>query len=118
MENTGRKILYVGDDKNLVANLDENYILRHETNPSTAIDRIKRKAYYDIALIDLSIPIWNGEDIIQVISERSPRTIIFTISDSYSIVAERKGVRKNFSMPIRKDLFIKNIEDSLKTTSS
>ncbi len=108
------KILIVDDEVNLLQSLSDvlkrkGYSVATAQNGLEALGKLKER-YFNIAIIDLKMPKMGGMELLQVIKERYPQTLVVILTGygtiKSAVDAIKKGAHSYLIKPFRPDEFI------------
>lgn len=120
---TTQKILFVDDDTNVLAamqrNLRKHFTLDVAASPDEALQILKAKGPYAVIVADMSMPIMNGAELLEVVRASSPDTVRIMLTgnaDQRTAVeaVNRGNVFRFLSKPCSPDTLIATMETALK----
>lgn len=106
-----QQILVVDDEdelRNLLCRMlaAEGYHISSATNGEEAIDKIQRQSF-DLALLDIQMPLMNGIQVLKFIKEKSPSTRAIMLTGyaelKFAMEAREHGARDFISKPFKID---------------
>lgn len=116
------KILLVDDDKDMcdslsdVLTLDSNYKVSYTTEPSKALDMVKKEDF-SLIIIDYKMPGINGVDLLKQIKEINSSSAIFIltafISNELIEQAKKEGANRVLSKFIWPEEILKHIKETI-----
>ena len=109
--------ILVVDDEEVMRNLftdilqDEGYKVTTVSNGEEAQDKVK-KDYFDVAFLDVHMPVMDGVQTLRMIKKLSPKTAI-VMMDSYPDVLLDEAEREGAATCIHKPFNIKEVRQVL-----
>lgn len=106
------KILYIDDDEGV--SMSAKYLLMGicdlttEKSPKKAVEQLRGGAKYDIIFLDLSMPEWDGIEVLKVLRTEYPDLPVFMVSgwvggDARLQEAQKLGAKGQIVKPFNKD---------------
>jgi DNA-binding NtrC family response regulator len=108
------KILIVDDEVNLLQSLSDvlkrkGYSVATAQNGLEALGKLKER-YFNIAIVDLKMPKMGGMELLEVIKERYPQTLVVVLTGygtiKSAVNAIKKGAHSYLTKPFRPDEII------------
>lgn len=116
-------ILIVDDEKRIRDTLEmillyENYNVDKAANGKDALSLLKKKSDFDVALIDLKMPVMDGLELLDKIKEKYSNIEVIVISGnaeiSIAVEATKKGAFDFLAKPLDQDRVLITIRNALK----
>ncbi len=116
------KVLYIDDDEGILISakfiLDSICNLTTQQSPKKAVELLKNEKF-DIIFLDLSIPEWDGLEVLKVLRSEYPDTPVFMVSgwsgaDARLQKAKTLGASGFITKPFQRDEIKKVMDEVLK----
>lgn len=116
------KVLYIDDDEGILISakfmLEGICNLTTEKSPKKAVEQLKSGQKFDIIFLDLSIPEWDGIEVLKVLRTEYPDLPVFMVSgwvggDVRLQESQKLGAKGQIVKPFNRDEIKKSIEDVL-----